>query len=820
MRVPTTQIQGYHGLSEQEARLRQAKYGSNLVKKPAEVRFLAIAREEITEPMILLLLAVGVFYSILGSLDDAITIFAIIAALVFVEVWNEYRAKKAITALSALAAPKTKIIRDGTLKAIDTEFVVPGDILVLSPGTRIAADARLLSVVSLQVDESSLTGESFPVEKLSENEVFAGTLVRSGEGIAEVTTIGASTRLGKISAAAEEIRPPRTPLQIAMKSLAKTLVWVALFFSIAIPLIGFFQGKPAKDMFLTGLALAFATIPEELPIVITMNLGMGSYQLSKENFLIKKLKAAETLGNTNVILTDKTGTITESTMKVASVFPAELERKVLEAAVASMTGISLAQTDRAIVEYASDLGIHIPPEEPVKERTFGDGRNTRAILRKTESGIALFVTGAPEEILSRAEKDETGVLSALDGETRKGRRVIGVAHRTMDRSMIGMPFEEIERSLVIDGIISIEDPPRPGVKETIEQARNAGVRTIMVTGDHPSTAAFIAKSVGIESGKVMTGENLNSVTDGALGSVVNEVSVYARTTPEHKYRLVKALQGQGNVVAVTGDGVNDTLALKGADIGIAMGIKGTDAAKEAADIVIADDDFVTVGKGIFAGRRIYDNLRKGVKYYLAVKAALVVIFLTAILLTLPFPFSPVQIIVLELFMDLGASAAFVAEPAARGILQRPPRAPGEPFLGRPMLTGIAMAGIALILTVMIPYIYAVETGLSAETAQTYAFAAWIVGTVFLAFVSRSDHDTLFSLGIASNRVMDLWAIGAFGFLAVLLLFPGIGANFRISQIDPTGLVLIVIVAAVCMGMIEVRKLLGRRGSVSEKPVKA
>lgn len=805
--MQASRIQGQTGLTEAEARSRLSEYGPNRVKKPVEVRFFSIVREEITEPMILLLFIVGIFYSILGSLDDAITIFAIIAALVLVEVWNEYRAKKAITALGVIAAPKTKVIREGKQAEVESELIVPGDIIVLTPGTRIAADARLISAVSLQIDESSLTGESFPVEKAPGEEVFGGTLVRSGEGIADVVRTGAATRMGKIAEAAVDIKPPRTPLQLAMKALAKTLVWVALFFSIIIPFIGFLQGKPAQEMFLTGLALAFATIPEELPIVITMNLGMGSYQLSKENFLVKKLKAAETLGNTTVILTDKTGTITESTMKVAAVIPAEKEREILGAAMSSMTGISLAQTDRAIVERAAELGIPVDDGKPVSERTFGDGRNTRAILRAGNGDGVLYVAGAPEEIVARLHAEGAPIMVAVNAEAEKGRRVIAVAHRKVDPSQFTLPFEELEKSLEIDGIISIEDPPRPGVRETIEKARLAGVRTIMVTGDHPSTAAFIAKSVGIDAGRVMTGEDLDTIPDEDLRKALNEVSVFARTTPEHKYRLVKVLQKSGDVVAVTGDGVNDSLALKGADIGIAMGIKGTDAAKEAADIVLADDDFVTVGKGIFAGRRIYDNLRKGVKYYLSVKAALVAIFLAAILVSVPFPFSPIQIIVLELFMDLGASAAFVAEPAASGILRRPPKAPGEKFIGKPMLTGIAFSGIALFATVLIPYFFAIRSGFSTETAQTYAFAAWIIGTVFLAFVSRSDHDTLLSLGVISNRVMDLWAIGAFGFLAVLLLFPSIGANFRVSPISPAGAGIIVLVAALCMGGLELLKFI-------------
>jgi Ca2+-transporting ATPase len=299
----------YSGLSDTEASERLCRVGLNRIVKPREITFLSIAKEEITEPMILILLAVGIFYTLFGGFGDALTLYAIIITLVLVEIANEYRAKKAISSLAVFASPKTKVIRNSAISEVLTETVVPGDLLVLLSGTRVAADGNLVSAISLQIDESSLTGESFPQEKSQGAEAYAGTLVVSGEGLLDVTQTGGGTKVGKISALSQEIRQPKTPLQLAMKTLAKTLVFVALFFSIVIPLIGFLQGHPSRDMFLVGLALAFATIPEELPIIITMNLGLGSFMLAKENFLVKKLKAAETLGIATVIVTDKTGTL-------------------------------------------------------------------------------------------------------------------------------------------------------------------------------------------------------------------------------------------------------------------------------------------------------------------------------------------------------------------------------------------------------------------------------------------------------------------------------------------------------------------------------
>lgn len=794
------------GLSSSEAAKRLAQFGPNRAKKPSEVSFLAIAKEEVQEPMILLLLVVGFFYTLWGKLEDAVTIFVVIALLVFAEVWNEYRAKKAITALSRLAAPKTKVLRDGKVVEIETEKIVPGDILILASGTRVAADCRLLSSFSLQFDESSLTGESFPAEKAAGTEAYAGTLVVSGEGKAEAFATGAGTKMGKIAALAQEIKPPRTPLQLAMKSLTKTLVWVALFFSVSIPLLGILRGNDLRTMLLTGLALAFATIPEELPIIITMILGLGSYKLSNEKFLVKKIKAAEVLGDATVILTDKTGTITENRMRVVSVFPEKAQEEALAAAAASLTELSLSPTDRALSEKARELGIGPDQREILRERSFGDGRKTRAILRKSRNGLELSVIGAPEEILAMADGRKDDFLRAIEKEAANGRRVIAVATKEVHSYEKDKPFSELEKGVTIAGLLSLEDPPREGVKNTIALARQAGIRTIMVTGDHPRTAAFIASEVGIPSGKVIAGDELDRMSDADLQKAVKETSVFARTTPEHKYRLVNALHRNGEVVAVTGDGVNDTLALKSADIGVAMGIKGTDAAKEAADAVLANDNFVTIGHAIFEGRKFFDNLGKGVKYYLSVKVALVLVFLLPILLGLAFPFAPIQIIVLELFMDLAASAGFVAEPAEKAIFTRPPRSPKQEFLN-PLLGGIAVSGTCLFAAVTFTYGYALWQGIPLAQAQSMAFVAWMLGHILLAFVSRSGKEPLFSLGLLSNTLMNWWASAVFGFLLLALLIPQIGTNLKLAPLTIEQLAIILAISLLAILPLELAKII-------------
>jgi Ca2+-transporting ATPase len=795
------------GLSHAEAESRLVEFGPNRTLESEKISFLGIAREEITEPMILLLLFVGIMYTIFGNLQDALTIFAIIFVLVFVEIWNEYRAKKAITALSELAAPKTRVVRDDNIVEIETESVVPGDVLVFSQGTRVAADCRLGVSLSVQVDESVLTGESFPKEKKNGDNVFAGTLVISGEGKGEAYATGKNTKFGEISALAQRIKPPRTPLQLAMKSLSKTLAWAAIFFSVLIPFMGLLRygAKDIIQLVLTGLALAFAAVPEELPIIITMILGIGSYRLSHRGFLVKKLKATETLGDATVILTDKTGTITENKMQVALIYPEDGKNRTVRAAVGVLTEMSLSPTDKAILEKATELSIK-STGAILRERGFEGNRRTKAVLRAQDDNIWLSIIGAPEEILA-AFGDRHAVEEVLTGETSKGRRVIAVAEKSVRTEDVNASFSTLESALDFVGLISLDDPPRQGVRETVETAERAGIRTIMVTGDHPLTAAYIAERVGVPSKRVVTGEELNGLSDEELRKTVSEVSVFARTTPEHKYRLVNALHANNEVVAVTGDGVNDTLALKAADVGIAMGVKGTDAAREAADVVLTDDNFVTLGQAVFEGRKFFDNLRKGLKYYLSVKAALISIFLLPLALGVALPFAPIQIIVLELFMDLAASAGFVSEPAERSIYSRKPRNPKAKFPDSRMIIEIAVSAASLFAAVMISYFYASWQNLSVIETQTFAFSAWIMGHIILAFVSRSEKEPLLTLGPFSNRVMDIWAVLAFSFLLVAVSVPSLGSQLKLSTLTPTQFGLIFIIAFFAIFWREIAKFL-------------
>ncbi len=797
------------GLSSAEAARRLGAQGPNVVVRPAPVRFFAIAREEITEPMILLLLVVGVAYSLSGRIEDAATIFVVIALLVLAEVWNEYRAKRAISALTELTAPEARVLRDGAPRDVPASDVVTGDVLVLAAGTRVAADASVRATTTgLSVDESSITGESYPVARTVGDPLFAGTAVLAGEAEAVVTATGAETRLGQVAAKAAAIKAPRTPLQKAMRSLAGKLVYVAVFFSVLIPAVGVLRGQPLGLMILTGLSLSFATIPEELPIIITMVLGLGSYRLSKRGFLVKRLAAAETMGSVTAIVTDKTGTITESRMTVADVFPRERRDEVLADAAAAVAPYEDTPIDRALRE-ASARG----HRAIVRERELGDGGKTKAALREASAGFALYVTGAPEEVLAKCADVPAGAREALDEETSAGYRVIAVATRHVPRERRDDPFPELETGMTLAGLIAFSDPPRPGVAETIERAAAAGIRTIMVTGDHPSTAARIAGEVGIApaSARVAVGPELEGLDARALRSLVREVSVFARTTPDDKYRIVEALQEDGDVVAVTGDGVNDALALQAADIGLAMGQRGTDVAREAADVVLANDDYVTIAEGVFTGRTFFDNLRKGVKYYLSVKLALILIFLLPALAGLPLPFSPIQIILLELFMDLAASAGFVAEPPEPDIYTRRPPPRTADIFDRWQLADLAAKAVLLFGAVTAVYLFAGAQGFDPASVRTLAFASWIVGHVTLAFFSRSDDETLLEIGPLRNRVIDVWALAALAFLIVTVYTPRLGTLVNLFPVEPGWLAADAAFTVAVLSAIEARKAFAGAG---------
>lgn len=834
------------GLTAAQVDERFAVNGPNSLVQEKHESFWEVFLEELREPMVLMLLVTGVLYAIWGEFSDAITIFVIILTLNTVEVVNEQRSKKAIDGLRKLAEPTTAVRRDDRYLEVPVEQIVPGDLVLLQDGRRVPADARLVEAFSLSVDESALTGESLPVEKearlalnpeapLAErhNMVYSSTLVGRGKGTAVVVSTGMDTEIGRIAGMARQVREPRTPLQLMMGSLAKILVWFALGFSALVPLVGIFIAhQPPRQMLLTGLSLAFATIPEELPIIITMVLALGAFRLSKKGAIARRLNAVETLGSVTVIATDKTGTLTENRMEVACIEPEEQKMRLLKIgtlcnnAVPNGTSYAGDPLDAALLRAARGAGLDgkalRKDIELMDENTFDNLRKRMSTVYKQNGQIWVAVKGAPEAVLSQCfdridgqtkqplnPSSRQAILDRVNQLAAEGLRVIALAERVLVENH---PSQDVaESNLTFVGLVGMADPPRPEVHDAIALCQRAGVRAIMVTGDHPLTARSISQQVGLNgSHEVITGLELDRLSDVELSRVVKQISIFARTTPEHKLRIVQALQSMGERVAVTGDGTNDAPALAAADIGVAMGETGTDVAREAGDLVLADDNFTTITNAIEEGRLIFENLKKGVRYYLSCKLALVSITLLPTLLLLPVPFAPVQIILMELFMDLMAAAAFVAEPPEADLLDQKPRHPEAKFMDRAMISSLVTSSMGLFAAVSVVYLVSWYGTKDLATAQTAAFFAWLIGHVLLAFNMRSERQPVVQLGLGSNRMMLLWASAVAVFILFASLTPGLQPVVKITSLTAWQWGLILLTTTLGTFWLELRKILTYR----------
>lgn len=835
------------GLTQEEAARRFQSAGPNTLTIEKKEPFWGEFIEELREPMVLMLLVTGVLYAIWGEAADAITIFIIILTLNTVEVVNEQRAKKAIAGLRKLAEPNTSVWRGGRFLVIPVEKVVAGDVVLLHDGHRVPADARLVECFGLSVDESALTGESLPVEKDADlvmspetpladrrNMVYASTLITRGKGTALVTATGMASEIGRIAGLAQQIKEPRTPLQKMMDELSKELIWFALGFSVLVPLVGILIAhQPPKQMLLTGLSLAFATIPEELPIIITMVLSLGAFRLSRRNAIAKRLNAVESLGSVTVIATDKTGTLTENHMGVAALEPQAQKAKIMEAgvlcndALKNGTVFSGDPVDVAMLDVAQnsgfDVGAFRKSNPIITEFTFDNLRKRMSVVYKNNGQLQVVVKGAPESVLARCsqiveghkispltEEASRSILTRVAVMAANGTRVIAFAERNLADDRLQQ--DEVESDLTFIGLAGLVDPPRAEVREAIVTCQKAGIRTIMITGDHPLTAQTIGRQVGLNGeARVLTGLELDNMSDEALKESVKYTSIYARTTPENKLRIVHALQALGERVVVTGDGINDAPALAAADIGVAMGESGTDVAREAAGMVLANDNFTTIVSAVKEGRLIYENLRKGVRYYLACKLALVLTTLLPTLLLVPVPFAPVQIILMELFMDLMAAAAFVAEKAEADLLEQKPRDPKAKFMDKAMVSSIVSSSMGLFAAVTAVYLSTWYGTQDLTISQTMAFFAWLIGHVLLAFNMRSERQPILQVGPGSNRVMIIWGIAVALFITAISILPGAQHLLKITTLNPTRWGLILGGTIIGTFWLEIKKLITFHG---------
>ncbi|HEX8036088.1 MAG TPA: cation-transporting P-type ATPase [Ktedonobacterales bacterium] len=845
------------GLDPADVAERLAQTGPNRLTAAKRESVWGTVLEEVREPMILLLLGTGVLYGIWGGIADALTIFAIIAVVVGVEVINERRAESALDALRQLAAPTVLVRRGGQVVEVSAEGTVPGDVLILGEGQRVPADARLLSSAGLAADESPLTGESAPVDKdaqavvdvgaaLAERTtmVYAGTTLMRGQGEAVVVATGLATEMGHIARLTAGIKEPRTPLQITMRELTRWMIWLALGFSTLVPLLGWLLGhQPPQQMVLTGLSLAFATIPEELPILITIVLALGAYRLAQRHAIVRRLRAAETLSAVSVIATDKTGTLTTNHMHVQQVVPTEHRQRVLEIGVLCNAAVSTDgeylgdPMEVALLELAREEGWDVAARRKafpnVAVFPFDTMRKMMAVAYAREGALWVAVKGAPERVLAQstqrwsgetrspmADGDCQALARQVDALTLAGLRVIAVAERVAPHG--ALTRDQAEADLTFVGFVGLADPPRPEVRGAIAACQKAGIRSVMITGDHPYTARAIAQEVGMaQDGGIVTGPELDGMSATEFTQVVARTSIYARATPAHKLRIVQALRAQGERVAVTGDGINDAPALAAADIGIAMGKRGTDVAREAAGIVLADDNFATITAAVREGRLLFANLRKAIRYYLACKVALVSATLLPVLLGVPVPLSPIQIIVTELFMDVAASATLVNERAEGDLMRQRPRDARAPFMNRGYVSSIFAAALGLFVAVSIAYLVTWYGGAGVAHAQTVAFVTWLLGHVLLALHLRSEREPLARLGVFSNRLMDVW-LGAVVLVCIAIVYvPGVQSRLNTTVLTGSEWLLVVGMAVVGTSWIEVRKwLVAWRAGRSARPAGA
>jgi P-type Ca2+ transporter type 2C len=798
------------GLAPDEAALRLQKNGPNILAFEKKETWWKEVFESLTEPLQLLLVAVGVLYALFGRFEDAITIFVVIVLLSVIEAINEFRAKKAISSLHSLTDPHTVVRRGGSIREIPSSEVVAGDVVMLRSGSRVTADLRLLDSTALRVDESSITGESVPVEKRSNvvlapdtaladrvNLAYSGTSVTGGFGRGIVVATGPATELGRIAALARTAREKRTPLQQQMNELARWLLWVALGLSALIPTLGVLIAKqPVREMLLSGLTLAFAIIPEELPILVTVVLGLGAYRLAQQHAIARRLEAVEALGSITVVGTDKTGTLTENEMQVAEFYvdgtvepsssrQPDAQRLLQIGSIANEAQAGVTDVNGGFAGDATDIALLAAARESgvgasgltsgvrvLKRIPFDVSLGRTSAIYERDGACFVATKGSPEVVVKLSAKvrradgvrplDQLGrdaILAQANEFAAHGFRVLAFAERKLPKNS-SPETPDVDAGLTLVGLAALQDPPRPEAAPTVATLQGAGIRVIMITGDHPATAIAIAKQVGIDADRVLASPEILATRDDALAPIVRSVSLFARVTPEHKLRIVRALQSQGEVVAVTGDGVNDAPALREATIGVAMGRRGTDVAREAADVVLADDNFATLAVAVRGGRILYENLRKAVCFYLAAKLALVVSTLGTVLATLPLPFGPVQMIILEGFMDLGASSSFAVEPPEEDVMTRPPRNVRRPLMDRSMVTGLLGGGLSLAIAVVISYIWVLHHGISIEAARTSAFTTWMVGHVWLAAHMRSERQPLLAGGLRFTWPFAVWTLAA------------------------------------------------------------
>jgi Ca2+-transporting ATPase len=823
LRVP---IDAITGLSEDEAARRLAREGHNELPSTRPRGLLAIALSVVREPIFLLLIACGVVYLLLGDAHEALMLLGFVFVVMGLTLFQERKAERALEALRDLSSPRALVIRGAEQKRIPGREVVCGDIMVLSEGDRVPADAVVVSCINLAVDESLLSGESAAVGKApapsevmkisrpggeDSPSVFSGTLVVQGKGVARVVATGGRTEIGRIGKALTALEAEPTHIQRDTAMMVKRIAWVGLALAVIVAVTyGATRGDWLNGL-LVGITLAMAILPEELPVVLTVFLALGAWRISKREVLTRRVPAVEMLGATTVLCVDKTGTLTENRMTLASLCVGDAVYELYG------RGAELPETFHELLEF-SVLASHRDPFDPMEKAIRSAGLELLAATEHLHADWALVeeyplspgllamsrvwrspdsqqyviaAKGAPEAIvdLCHFNAGEADVVSRhVDRLARGGLRVLGIAKAGFRQTQLPAIQHDFEFEFL--GLVGLVDPVRPAVPGAIREALEAGIRVVMITGDHPETALNIARQIGLPSGGAMiTGTELDILDDQQLRQRLQHVNVFCRVVPEQKLRLVIALKANGEVVAMTGDGVNDAPALKAAHIGIAMGGRGTDVAREAAALVLLDDDFSSIVEAIKLGRRIFDNLRKAVAFLVSVHVPIVGLSIVPVLLGWPLILMPIHILFLQLIIDPACSLVFEAEPEETDIMRRAPRAAEVSLFDPALLLGSAAQGLALLAILLGIFAIALHSAHGAEHARAQVFTSLIIASLGLILANRSWSGSVLG-GLRTPNVALWWVIsGALVFLMLALNVPILRDAFRFAPLHSDDLVI-------------------------------
>ncbi len=846
------------GLDTAEAERRLLAQGANEIEESGGRSVVFILLQQFSDFMILVLLAAAVVSGIVGEPLDAMAILVIVFLNAVMGAVQEFRAERAMAALRRLGAPAARVIRDGTVTTIPATELVAGDLLQLEAGDLLAADLRLLEGTDLQMDEAVLTGESQAVDKKVEtlsdsqlplgdrsNMAWRGTQVTRGRGRGVVVATGMASEIGRIARLLQTEKSVKTPLQKRLARFGRQLGLVVLAICALIFVAGLLQGQPLLLMFLTAVSLAVAAIPEALPAVVSISLAIGARMMSDRNALVRRLPAVETLGSVTYICSDKTGTLTENRMT--------LEQLVIDGRRLSMKQMALSEgplrnrvgealalcnnvsgpgaspvgdpTEVALFVAAEGMGFSretlIRTRPRIAEIPFDSERKCMTTMHRGRTGAVVYLKGAPEVVVGRCSTrwtsagpvplDGGAVLSEAQVLAAEGYRVLALAFQ----ELAGCPEEPSaaipEQGLNFLALAALIDPPRPEAKQSVAECRGAGITPVMITGDHPGTARAIAVRLGIadDGARVMTGKELEEITDKELAERVKEIQVYARVDPEQKIRIVKALQSRGEFVAMTGDGINDAPALKRAGIGVAMGRKGTAVAREAADMVLLDDNFATIVKAVREGRRIFDNIRKFVKYTMTSNAGEIWTLFLAPFLGLPIPLLPIHILWINLVTDGLPGLALTAEPDERGIMRRPPRPPDENIFAQGMWQHMVWVGLLIGGLSILGQAWAYHTG--SGNWQTVVFTVLTLSQLFQVLAIRSERASLFQVGILSNPPLLGAVLLTVALQLAVIYLPFLNVIFKTQPLSLIELLVCFGLASLVFVAVEVEKFLVRAG---------